>query len=42
MAEELLLARQRAEPRRLLATGFAFRFPALDPALRHVLGARDS
>jgi uncharacterized protein (TIGR01777 family) len=42
MADELLLASQRAEPRRLLATGFAFRFPALEPALRHVLGAGHS
>ena len=39
MADELLLASQRVEPRRLLATGYAFRFPALEPALRHVLGA---
>jgi uncharacterized protein (TIGR01777 family) len=39
MADELLLASQRVEPRRLLATGYAFRFPALEPALRHVLHA---
>jgi len=38
MADELLLASQRVEPRRLLATGYAFRFRALEPALRHVLG----
>jgi uncharacterized protein (TIGR01777 family) len=38
MADELLLASQRAEPARLRETGFAFRFPALEPALRHVLG----
>ena len=37
MADELLLASQRVEPRRLLATGYAFRFPELEPALRHVL-----
>jgi len=37
MADELLLASQRVEPRRLLATGYAFRFPDLEPALRHVL-----
>ena len=29
---------QRADPSRLLATGFEFRFPALEPALRDVLG----
>jgi len=38
MADELLLASQRAEPARLRETGFEFRFPALEPALRHVLG----
>ena len=30
---------QRVEPVRLLASGFSFRFPALEPALRHVLAA---
>jgi len=39
MADELLLASQRVEPVRLLASGFSFRFPALEPALRHVLAA---
>ena len=38
MADELLLSSQRVEPRRLLATGYGFRFPDLEPALRHVLG----
>jgi len=38
MADELLLASQCAEPARLRETGFTFRFPALEPALRHVLG----
>jgi hypothetical protein len=38
MADELLLASQRVQPRRLLATGYAFRFPALEPALRAALG----
>ena len=38
MADELLLASQRVEPLRLLETGFGFRDPALEPALRHVLG----
>jgi uncharacterized protein (TIGR01777 family) len=39
MADELLLASQRVVPRRLEASGYAFRFPALEPALRHVLHA---
>jgi uncharacterized protein (TIGR01777 family) len=38
MADALLLASQRVEPRRLLASGFTFEFPDLEPALRHVLG----
>ena len=38
MADELLLVSQRAEPARLCETGYRFRFPALEPALRHVLG----
>jgi hypothetical protein len=37
MAEATLLASARVEPRRLLETGFAFRFPGLEPALRHAL-----
>ena len=37
MADELLLASQRVEPGRLVETGYAFRFPALEHALRHVL-----
>jgi uncharacterized protein (TIGR01777 family) len=37
MGEELLLGSQRVEPTRLKASGFAFRFPDLEPALRHVL-----
>jgi hypothetical protein len=37
MADELLLASQRVEPRRLRETGCAFRFPELEPALHHVL-----
>ncbi len=39
MADETLLASQRVEPARLLGSGFSFRFPALEPALRHVLGS---
>jgi uncharacterized protein len=38
MADELLLASARVVPRRLQETGYAFRFPTLEPALRHVLG----
>lgn len=37
MANELLLGGARVEPRRLLSTGFQFRFADLEPALRHVL-----
>ena len=38
MAEALLLASARVEPRRLLETGYVFRYPDLDSALRHLLG----
>jgi len=38
MADNLLLASTRVEPSRLLATGYRFRFPQLEAALRHVLG----
>ncbi len=38
MADELLLASTRVEPKRLLATQYTFRCPELDGALRHVLG----
>jgi hypothetical protein len=38
MADELLLSSARVEPRKLLETGYAFRFPELEGALRHVLG----
>lgn len=37
MADEALLASQRVKPARLEAAGYAFRFPDLEPALRHVL-----
>ena len=37
MADNLLLASTRVEPERLVATGYQFRFPELEPALRHVL-----
>lgn len=38
MADELLLASTRVEPRQLLATGYEFRSPTLEAALRQVLG----
>lgn len=39
LADEALLAGAKVLPARLLDTGYAFRFPELDPALRHLLGA---
>jgi uncharacterized protein (TIGR01777 family) len=38
MADALLLASARVEPRRLIDTGYAFRYPDLESALRHLLG----
>ena len=38
MAEETLLASTRAYPKKLEDTGYAFRHPDLEGALRHVLG----
>ncbi len=38
MADEAVLGGQRVLPARLEAVGFAFRFPALEDALRHALG----
>jgi uncharacterized protein (TIGR01777 family) len=38
LADELLLASQRARPARLEETGFAFAFPTLEDALRPQLG----
>lgn len=38
MADATLLASTRVRPERLLATGYRFRFPELEGALRHVLG----
>ncbi len=40
MAEATVLASQRVESRRLRDVGFEFRFPALEGALREVLGVR--
>jgi hypothetical protein len=38
MADETLLASTKALPAHLIAVGYAFRFPRLDAALRHILG----
>jgi uncharacterized protein (TIGR01777 family) len=38
MGEELLLASTRVEPQRLKDSDYPFRFPELEPALRHLLG----
>ena len=38
VADALLLASQRIEPARLKDTGYAFRYPQLEGALRHLLG----
>lgn len=40
MAETALLAGQRLSPARLVASGYTFRHPTLEPALRHVLGRK--
>jgi uncharacterized protein (TIGR01777 family) len=37
MADELLLASARVQPTKLLASGYRFRYPELEGALRHVL-----
>lgn len=39
MADELLLASARVEPARLKAAGYQFKYPQLEPALRHLLQA---
>ncbi len=41
VADELLLSSTRVEPRRLLETGFQFRYPSLESALRHMLARRE-
>ena len=38
VADALLLARQRMQPAKLEATGYSFRYPRLEAALRHLLG----
>ncbi len=40
MADALLLSSQRVEPRVLIEKGFAFRWPTLEPALRHLLARK--
>jgi uncharacterized protein (TIGR01777 family) len=37
MADELLLASARVQPAKLVASGYAFRYPDLEAALRHLL-----
>jgi uncharacterized protein len=39
VADALLLASQRMEPAKLKETGYDFRYPELDGALRHLLGS---
>ena len=41
MADTALLAGQRLSPARLLSSGYRFRHPTLEGALRHVLGRED-
>jgi uncharacterized protein (TIGR01777 family) len=38
VADELLLASQRMEPARLRESGYSYRYPELEGALRHLLG----
>lgn len=38
MAEALLLSSSRVEPKKLLASGYEFKYPELEQALRHLLG----
>jgi len=38
LADELLFASQRVQPAVATASGYAFRFPELEPTLRHLLG----
>jgi len=42
MANDLLLASTRAEPKKLLESGYKFRQPTLEQSLRHVLGKKSS
>ena len=37
MGEELLLGSQRVRPAKLLESGYVFKYPELETALRHVL-----
>ena len=40
MAEELLLSSTRVGPQRLQETGYQFRCPTLEAALKHLLGTK--
>jgi hypothetical protein len=37
MADGLLLSSQRVEPRKLLASGYVFKYPRIEDALRHIV-----
>ncbi|HTR21397.1 MAG TPA: TIGR01777 family oxidoreductase [Gemmatimonadales bacterium] len=41
-AQEMMLGSLKVVPARLQAAGYEFRFPELEPALRHVLGVRSA
>ena len=38
MADAVLLASERVRPMKLEQTGYDFRFPEIEPALRHLFG----
>jgi uncharacterized protein len=38
MADALLLSSTRVEPKMLVDSGYRFRYPTVEAALRHVLG----
>lgn len=42
MADELFFASAKAIPQKLIDTGYGFRYPQLEPALRQVLGREDT
>jgi NAD dependent epimerase/dehydratase family enzyme len=42
MADALLLASTKVHPARLLASGYTFRHPVLERALRHLLGRTEA
>ncbi len=42
MGKETLLTSARVMPEKLMKTRFAFQYPDLEPALRHLLGRSDT